>query len=159
MLDCSSSDLLLAHWGMCREPLVELIAHLITIHSGTLRFRWQPLGRYAYLLSRSHCLFHIASGSPGLLVIVFRECSLHVTRCRLTLSSIFHYRAAIDTTETGDFSSATLLAPYIYTHQFARFGEDGRKCLSCLDLVVVTGPYLHDGSKYCVQLCYFTCTC
>jgi len=43
---------------------------------------------------------------------------------------VFHLRAAIDTTETGDFSSATLLAPYIYTHQFARFGEDGMKHLT-----------------------------
>jgi len=44
---------------------------------------------------------------------------------------VFHLRAAIDTTETGDFSSATLLAPYIYTHQFARFGEDGMKHYTC----------------------------
>ena len=35
------------------------------------------------------------------------------------------YRAAIDTTETGDFSKATIMSPYIYDHQYARFGEDG----------------------------------
>ena len=50
------------------------------------------------------------------------------------LSSLFNdwfclsasvYRAAIDTTETGDFSTATVLSPYIYDHQYGRFGEDG----------------------------------
>lgn len=34
-------------------------------------------------------------------------------------------RAAIDTTETGDFTKATVLSPYIYDHQYGRFGEDG----------------------------------
>lgn len=34
-------------------------------------------------------------------------------------------RAAIDTTETGDFAKAVVLSPYIYDQQYSRFGEDG----------------------------------